>query len=215
MRNLLKKKYMKIQLYTSLLMGKGDTNKKCIKFKQDLEDREIFYSYYFQIRCTSSDLKVTYGFEGEENPKSKNIYFTGVIDMSGNQNKYLSICMENNKKYIIGIQFQLIGKNSQKIEDLSKLPLLPLINGFPTYFKLNPLEEMIYKIDTRQFLSNNKKIMKKLMIKIKKIVKKKIYKKKQKKKKMKKILKKINPKKKKKRKKRKNIKVRKKYPNMI
>ena len=143
-------------VYTSLLMGKGDTNKKCIKFKQDLEDREIFYNYNFQIRCTSSDLKVTYGFEGEENPKSKNIYFTGVIDMSGNQNKYLSICMENNKKYIIGIQFQLIGKNSQKIEDLSKLPLLPLINGFPTYFKLNPLEEMIYKIDTRQFLSNNK-----------------------------------------------------------
>ena len=47
-------------LYTSILLGKGEVNKQCVKFKQDLENREIFYNYNFQIRSTSSDLIVTY-----------------------------------------------------------------------------------------------------------------------------------------------------------
>ena len=143
-------------IYTSILLAKGDVNKQCIKFKQKLEDREIFYNYYFQIRSTSPDLIINYYTEGEEKPKNKNIYFTGVIDMSVSRDKYLFICMENNKKYNVGIQYQLIGKSDQKIKSLAKLPLMSIINGFPTYFKLVPIQEMIYKIDTRQFLSNNK-----------------------------------------------------------
>ena len=46
---------------------------------------------------------------------------------------------------------------------------MTLINGFPTYFKLNPLEEMIYKIDTKHFLSstqNTKKIVRFHLIKL-------------------------------------------------
>ena len=31
-------------VYTSFLLGKGETNKQYLKFKQNLEDRDIFYS---------------------------------------------------------------------------------------------------------------------------------------------------------------------------
>ena len=156
-------------LYTSLLLGKGDVNKKCIKFKQILEDREIFYNYIFQIRSTTSDLILTFKSEKDEKFKTKNIYFTGTINMNINSNEYLLICMENNRPYNIGIQFQIMGRSSEKINSLSKIPLMTLINGFPTYFKLNPLEKMIYKIDTRQFLSsspNTKKIVRFHLIKL-------------------------------------------------
>ena len=156
-------------LYTSLLLGKGDVNKKCVKFKQILEDREIFYNYIFQIRSTTSDLILSYKSEKDEKFKIKNIYFTGTIDMSANSEEYLLICMENNRPYNVGIQFQIMGRNYQKIKSLSKIPSMTLINGFPTYFKLNPLDEMIYKIDTRQFLSsspNTKKIVRFHLIKL-------------------------------------------------
>ena len=143
-------------IYSSLLMEKGEANKQCLKFKQNLEGRDIFYHYSFQVRSTSSDLDIFYYNEGEEKQNNKNIYFTGTIDMNIGTDKYLIICMQNNNKYNVGIQFQLIGKSNAYIRNLSKIPLLALINGFPTYFKLNVLEEMIFKIDTRQFLSNNK-----------------------------------------------------------
>ena len=155
-------------LYTSFLLAKGDVNKKCIKFKQSLEDREIFYKYIFQIRSTTSDLILSFKSENENKFKTKNIYFTGAIEMNINATSNFIICMENNRPYNIGIQFQFMGRNSEKIRSLSKIPLMTLINGFPTYFKLNPLEEMIYKIDTRQFLSsspNTKKIVRFHLIK--------------------------------------------------
>ena len=156
-------------IYTSILLGKGEVNKQCVKFKQDLENREIFYNYNFQIRSTSSDLIVTYYHEKDDKPKTSNIFFTGSIDMSANQNEFLIVCLENNKKYNVGIQYQILGRSSQKIKSLSKLPLMTLINGFPTYFKLTPVSEMIYKIDTRQFLSstqNTKKIVRFHLIKL-------------------------------------------------
>ena len=164
-----KKEIYENTLYTSILFGKGEANKQCVKFKQDLGNREIFYNYNFQIRSTSSDLIVSYHLEGDEKPKSKNIFFTGNIDMSAKIDTYLTICLENNEKYNSGIQYQIIGIISKEKEALSKLSLMTLINGFPTYYKLGPLDEMIYKIDTRQFLSsskNTKKIVRFHLIKL-------------------------------------------------
>ena len=163
-------------VYTSFLLRKGETNKQCLKFKQDLEGREIFYNYDFQIRSISTDLIINYNLESDNKSKKKNIFFTGNIDMNADKEKYLIICIENNRKYNVGIQYQILEKGGDnlprifdKIKKISKLPLMSLINGFPTYFKLNALEEMIYKIDTRPLLSstqNTKKIVKFHLIKL-------------------------------------------------
>ena len=156
-------------VYTSFLLGKGEANKLCLKFKQNLEGRDIFYSYSFQIRSISSDLIINYYLEGDTTTKTKNIFFTGNIEMHSDKEKYLMICLENNKKYNVGIQYQILEKSEKNIKNISKLPLMTLINGFPTYFKLNPLEEMIYKIDTKHFLSstqNTKKIVRFHLIKL-------------------------------------------------
>ena len=57
-------------IYTSVLLGKNEINKQCLKFKQNLENREMFYSYDFNIRSTSSELKITY-YSGENSSNSK------------------------------------------------------------------------------------------------------------------------------------------------
>ena len=137
-------------IYTSLLLGANDINKQCFKFKQDLEDREIFYDYDFNIRSTSSDLEITH-YSEDSKKKNKQIIFTGMVDISITKDKNYFICIENKKKYISGIQFQIATKFEKDISNFSKMPLMSLINGFPTYFKLGKVQSMLYKIDLRPF----------------------------------------------------------------
>ena len=144
-------------IYTSVLLGKNDINKQCFKFKQYLENREMFYSYDFNIRSTCSDLKITYySGENSSNSKNKKIFFTGFMKLKINEeNEYNYICIENNKAYSTGIQFQINQKLKKNFSNFYKMPLLPLINGFPTYFKIGKGESMIYKVDLRQFQRND------------------------------------------------------------
>ena len=158
-------------IYTSLLFGLGDIYKQCFKFSQNLEDREIFYSYVLNIRTTSSHLLVSYSYEGDLYfIKNKNISFTGTVDIdSRGPNKYTMICIENFKKYIAGVQFQIRPKFEKEMINFTKLPLMPMINGFPTYLKIDKVTGMIYKVDTRQFLyeiNNSKRVVKYHLIKL-------------------------------------------------
>jgi len=154
--------------YTSVLLGKNSINKQCFKFKQNLENREMFYSYDFNIRSTCSDLKVTYySGENSSNFKSKKIFFTGLMKLKINEeNEYNYICIENNKAYNTGIQFQINQKLHKNFSNFYKIPLMPLINGFPTYFKIGKGESMIYKVDLRQFQrsDDDKKYSKKYVL---------------------------------------------------
>ena len=141
-------------IYTSLLLGLGNIYKQCFKFSQQLEDRSIFYSYVLNVRTTSSHLLVSYYYEGDlYYIKNKNISFTGTVDIdSRGPDKYIMICIENFKKYITGVQFQIRPKYEKELINFTKLPLMPMINGFPTYLKIDKVNGMIYKIDVRQFL---------------------------------------------------------------
>ena len=111
-------------------------------------------SYALNIRTTSSHLLVSYYYESDlYYIKNKNISFTGTVDIdSRGPDKYIMICIENFKKYITGVQFQLRPKFEKELINFTKLPLMPMINGFPTYLKIDKVNAMIYKIDTRQFL---------------------------------------------------------------
>ena len=171
-REFLQKEIYENSIYTSILLGQGDINRQCFKFQQDLEDRDIFYSYSFNIRSTSSDLILSYQYQGDfYYIKNKNISFTGMIDINtqGVETPTI-ICIHNNKKYNSGIQFQLTPKFETEIYNLAKLPLMPLINGFPTYFLIEKVKSMIYKIDISQLLygndKSNKKIIKYHLIKL-------------------------------------------------
>ena len=143
-------------IYTTLLLDSNDINKQCFKFKQDLEDREIFYDYNFNIRTTSSDLTITY-YSEDSKKKNKQIIFTGMLDISISQEKNYYICIQNNKKYNTGIQFQITSKFEKDLSTFAQMPLMSLINGFPTYFKLGKVQSMIYKVDLRPFqhIDNN------------------------------------------------------------
>ena len=171
-RDFSQKEIYENSIYTSILLGQGDINRQCFQFQQDLEDREVFHSYTFNIRSTSSDLVLSYQFKGDfYYIKNKNISFTGImnIDTRGVETQTI-ICVQNNKKYITGLQFQLSPKLETEIFNLAKLPLMPLINGFPTYFQLGQVKSMIYKIDIRQLLygsnKSNKKLIKYHLIKL-------------------------------------------------
>ena len=168
------KKIYENSIYTSVLLGKNSVNKQCFKFKQNLENREMFYSYDFNIRSTCSDLKITY-YTGENssNMKNKKIFFTGLMKLKiTEENEYNYICIENNKAYSTGIQFQISQKLEKNFSNFYKIPLLPLINGFPTYFKIGKGESMIYKVDLRQFQQSdddkkyNKKYVQNHLIKL-------------------------------------------------
>ena len=137
-------------IYTTLLLGSKDISKQCLEFKQDLEEREIFYDYNFNIRTTSSDLTITH-YSGNSKKKSKQIIFTGMVDISITKDNIYYICIENNKKYNTGIQFQIISRFEKDISNFAKMPLMSLINGFPTYFKIGKVESMLYKVDLRPF----------------------------------------------------------------
>ena len=155
-------------IYTSVLLGKKEINKQCLKFKQNLENREMFYSYDFNIRSTSSELKITYySGENSSNSKIKKIFFTGLMKLKiKEENEYNYICIENNKAYSTGIQFQINQKLNKNFSNFYKIPLMPLINGFPTYFKISKGERMIYKVDLRQFQrsDDDKKYSKKYVL---------------------------------------------------
>ena len=137
-------------IYTTLLLDSNDINKQCFKFKQDLEDREIFYDYNFNIRTTSSDLTISY-YSEDSKKKNKQIIFTGMVDINIQKNTNYYICLQNNKKYNAGIQFQITSKFEEDLSTFAKMPLMSLINGFPTYFKLGKIQSMIYKVDLRPF----------------------------------------------------------------
>ena len=143
----LTKKIYENTIYTSLLIGE---DKQCFKFKQELEDREIFYDYDFNIRTISSDITVKHYSEGSKK-KEKKIMFTGLVEFNIVVDKNYYICIENNKKYNAGIQFQIIQKFEKDISNIAKKPLMPLINGFPTYFKIGKVQSMIYKVDLKPF----------------------------------------------------------------
>jgi len=167
----LQKEIYENSIYISLLLGTGDLKRQCFKFTQKLEDREIFYAYVLNIRTTSSDLLVTYKFEQDMYfYKDKNISFTGLVDIdTRGQDKYTLICLENKKKYTAGVQFQIRPKFEKQLINFTKLPLLPIINGFPTYLKVDKIHSMIYRIDTRQFLygsNTHKRIVKYHLIKL-------------------------------------------------
>ena len=153
-REFLQKDIYENAIYTSVLLGLGDIYRQCFKFSQILEDRSIFMSYVLNIRTTSSHLLVSYYYESDlYYIKNKNISFTGTVDIdSRGPDKYIMICIENFKKYVTGVQFQLRPKFEKELINFTKLPLMPMINGFPTYLKIDKVNAMIYKIDIRQFL---------------------------------------------------------------
>ena len=165
-------------IYTNILFGTGDINKQCFKFQQKLEDRDIFYSYALNIRTISSDLEVSHYYENDFYfMKRKRISFTGMIDIdSRGEDTFTMICIENYKKYNAGVQFQIYPRYEKELHNFTKMPLMALINGFPTYFKINKVKSMIYRIDVRQFLyginnigtyaNSNKRIIKYHLIKL-------------------------------------------------
>ena len=149
-------------IYHSIILGnENKNNKQCYKFKKNLEDREEFYSFSLNIRSTISELKISYYEENSTKQNNKIISFTGMLDINiDNNNSYYYICIENNKDYNAGIQFQL----RQKLENINERlfryfcnnPILPLINGFPTHLTVSPTQNMFYKIDLTQLRINKK-----------------------------------------------------------
>ena len=141
-------------VYTSLILGE---NKQCFKFKQEIEDREIFNDYEFNIRTISSDMIISHNSE-DNKKKEKKIMFTGLVEFNIVKNKFYYLCVANNKKYDAGIQFQITPKFGTDISKIAKKPLLSLINGFPTYLKIGKNKAMAYKVDLRQFQHIDNKI---------------------------------------------------------